>query len=169
MAQQVINRPATDAQVQYLDRIVGWIREVDADDAIAAQWAAYLDGEPEKDVTSLAITRCKEYLTIVRATRRTTGTPDAPAPGFYLHNEQVYEVKLSKADRPYAKVLSETTGRFTYDKGAIYHLEGATPMTLAEAAAYGKRTGRCCVCGRTLTNPTSVEAGIGPVCSGRFA
>ena len=26
-------------------------------------------------------------------------------------------------------------------------------------------TGRCCVCGRTLTNESSIEDGIGPVCS----
>lgn len=27
--------------------------------------------------------------------------------------------------------------------------------------------GRCCVCGRPLTNPGSIEAGIGPKCSSR--
>lgn len=32
----------------------------------------------------------------------------------------------------------------------------------------GKRTGNCCCCGRTLTNPASIEAGIGPICAGRW-
>tara|TARA_Y100000310_G_scaffold221651_1_gene223263 strand:+ start:97 stop:558 length:462 start_codon:yes stop_codon:yes gene_type:complete len=27
--------------------------------------------------------------------------------------------------------------------------------------------GRCCRCGRRLTDPTSIETGIGPVCAGR--
>lgn len=40
--------------------------------------------------------------------------------------------------------------------------------TLEEAKAYGRRTGRCMVCGRKLTHPTSVEAGIGPICAGRL-
>lgn len=29
------------------------------------------------------------------------------------------------------------------------------------------RSGHCCVCGRTLTNPLHIEAGIGPICSGK--
>lgn len=38
----------------------------------------------------------------------------------------------------------------------------------AEAAAkLYIETGRCCVCGRTLTNKDSITAGIGPVCSGK--
>lgn len=32
------------------------------------------------------------------------------------------------------------------------------------AKAYGKLTGRCSCCGRELTDPTSIELGIGPVC-----
>lgn len=38
----------------------------------------------------------------------------------------------------------------------------------AAAIAYGKRTGVCCVCGRELTDPASIEAGIGPICEGKF-
>ena len=30
----------------------------------------------------------------------------------------------------------------------------------------GKVTGTCCCCGRTLTNPLSIELGIGPICRG---
>ncbi len=31
-------------------------------------------------------------------------------------------------------------------------------------AEFGKKFGTCCLCGRELTNPESVELGIGPVC-----
>lgn len=34
-----------------------------------------------------------------------------------------------------------------------------------QARMYGKRTGVCCCCGRELTDPRSVEAGIGPICA----
>lgn len=37
-----------------------------------------------------------------------------------------------------------------------------------EAVAYGKRTGECCICSRTLTNHASIDAGIGPICAERF-
>jgi len=34
--------------------------------------------------------------------------------------------------------------------------------------AYGQRTGRCCICSKTLTNGESIEAGIGPICASKF-
>jgi len=34
------------------------------------------------------------------------------------------------------------------------------------AMSYGKVTGTCCCCGRTLTNKLSIELGIGPICRG---
>lgn len=41
-------------------------------------------------------------------------------------------------------------------------------MTLEEAKQWGKITESCCVCGRRLDDPDSVDAGIGPVCAGRM-
>lgn len=38
----------------------------------------------------------------------------------------------------------------------------------AEAVAYGKRTGVCCICGRELTNHASIYAGIGPICADKY-
>lgn len=39
---------------------------------------------------------------------------------------------------------------------------------LAAAIAYGKRMGDCSICGRTLSDPVSVAAGIGPICAAKF-
>lgn len=39
---------------------------------------------------------------------------------------------------------------------------------LGEAKRYGKESGTCCVCSRMLTDPVSIDAGIGPVCSQKF-
>lgn len=36
------------------------------------------------------------------------------------------------------------------------------------AAQFGKRTGVCGVCGKTLTDPKSVKKGIGPICEKSF-
>lgn len=36
------------------------------------------------------------------------------------------------------------------------------------AIAYGKRYGKCSVCGRALTDADSINRGIGPVCAERF-
>lgn len=40
---------------------------------------------------------------------------------------------------------------------------------LATAQKYGKLSGSCCSCGRDLTDPESIAAGIGPICAGKFA
>jgi len=39
---------------------------------------------------------------------------------------------------------------------------------LAAAIKYGKLSGRCCSCGRNLTDPVSIERGIGPQCILKF-
>ena len=36
------------------------------------------------------------------------------------------------------------------------------------ARAYGKRTGICSCCGRELTDPVSIENGIGPICESKW-
>lgn len=46
-------------------------------------------------------------------------------------------------------------------------------VTIAEnprdaAIRYGKRTGSCACCGRTLSNHASIELGIGPICAGKW-
>ena len=41
-------------------------------------------------------------------------------------------------------------------------------MSLADAKKFGALYGTCCVCGRTLTDEVSIEAGIGPVCAQKF-
>lgn len=40
---------------------------------------------------------------------------------------------------------------------------------LEAAKASGRLSGRCCSCGRDLTDPDSIEAGIGPICAQKFA
>lgn len=36
------------------------------------------------------------------------------------------------------------------------------------AVAYGKKFGKCSVCNRELSDPESIERGIGPICAGRY-
>jgi len=63
----------------------------------------------------------------------------------------------------------DANGRFKAKFGSPAWL----PETLAQLAAnpeketrmYGRKTGECCCCGRQLTDPKSVEAGIGPICA----
>lgn len=51
-------------------------------------------------------------------------------------------------------------------KAMMLEFDGAPLQT---AMKYGKLAGRCCSCGRELTNDGSIEAGIGPICAGKMA
>jgi hypothetical protein len=48
-------------------------------------------------------------------------------------------------------------------------VRGHVKMLLDEAVKFGRIYGVCCRCGRTLTDETSIENGIGPVCIQYFA
>lgn len=87
--------------------------------------------------------------------------------GFYLNNVGVFRVLTSKTtSRRYAKQL--VGGAWVYASGAIYRLKPETKLTLEAAKEYGRKTGTCIVCSAELTDPKSVEAGIGPVCAKKF-
>lgn len=52
--------------------------------------------------------------------------------------------------------------------GLIDAVAAAMANPVEQARAYGKRTGNCSCCGRELTDPVSVERGIGPVCESKY-
>ena len=45
---------------------------------------------------------------------------------------------------------------------------GAANDPLSAAIKYGKVSGECSCCGRELTDPRSIERGIGPICATKF-
>lgn len=121
---------------------------------------------------------CHEWLNTHRLSKATASDritklmsqPDVDAldVGMYKVGEAIYKVQraVHGSGHLYAKRLTEDG--FEYEAGAIRKIRASDRLTLDEAKAYGKVTGQCCVCGRTLTNESSIEAGIGPVCSGKF-
>lgn len=87
------------------------------------------------------------------------------AVGMYRNAQgEIFKVQRSSAGRFYAKKLNASGRGFTYAQGAILSLTAGDKMTLEQAREFGVLTGNCCVCGRELTDPQSVERGIGPVC-----
>jgi len=63
-------------------------------------------------------------------------------------------------------------GRFLASRGATQEQVAAVVAVAADALTaaveYGKKTGRCSCCGRELTDPASIAAGIGPICAAGF-
>jgi hypothetical protein len=121
-----------------------------------------------------------QYSAAVKAQRATARRTAAPTtePGYYVDaNHDVYVVVPNKAGtRTYAKKLVFTTdvdgdrrAHWDYVPGAIYGLEGLKVLTVEEAARLGHLHGFCVICAKALTDPKSVEQGIGPVCIKRLA
>jgi hypothetical protein len=50
----------------------------------------------------------------------------------------------------------------------VARIQAAAADPEAAAIAYGRRTGNCCICARTLTKGESIDRGIGPICAERF-
>lgn len=99
--------------------------------------------------------------------------------GMYRVDLRIFKVLPSRnSDRHYAK---ELTGfhweggqpvadgggalRFVYAKGAMALIGKEHRMSDAQAREFGRIVGACVVCGKLLTDPKSIEAGIGPVCA----
>jgi hypothetical protein len=50
----------------------------------------------------------------------------------------------------------------------LSRLQAIARNPMEAAVRYGRQTGRCSCCGRELTNKESIEAGIGPICAGKW-
>lgn len=89
------------------------------------------------------------------------GAASKNAGGLYLKNEGVYLGKIVDG-----KLTSSWEAKNV--AGLLDRIAEAMVDPVAAAIAYGKRSGRCSCCGRTLTDPVSVERGIGPICESNF-
>lgn len=56
----------------------------------------------------------------------------------------------------------------TATKNVLPRLLAIAADPLGEATLFGKQTGQCGCCGRELTDPNSIEAGIGPICATKW-
>ena len=86
--------------------------------------------------------------------------------------DQLVWIKHANAEKVIGKIDNGTLtlwNRPGVDNESVRELlnefEGAP---LQSAMKYGKLSGRCCSCGRELTNDGSIEAGIGPICAQKF-
>lgn len=98
----------------------------------------------------------------------------APKLRFELFTASLPKANSANRASVYLKDGSTYLGKIV--KGRFFASREATPEQckaivetmadpLAQAKAYGRRTGRCCVCNRELSDPVSVAASIGPICA----
>lgn len=85
-----------------------------------------------------------------------------------LGDVEIYRVQRSKTSKKLYALRVLEGGGTEYAPGMVTRLDPARKLTLEEAQAWGRKTGTCCNCYAELTNPESVERGLGPVCAGRI-
>jgi hypothetical protein len=127
----------------------------------------------ERDLSELDKAKASKLIGELKALPNATVSrpaADKLEPGKYIKDGVVYEVAISGKGYPYAKELVIENGHssFEYAPGAVRNLTAHDKLTLEQAEAYGHEHGVCCLCGRELTNPDSIERGIGPVCASKF-
>ena len=91
-----------------------------------------------------------------------------PAPiGVYKKDGDYYRVaQLRNSER---RAAYRWNGRrWDYARGYVFRLTANELLSVEEVRAFGLRTGMCAICGRTLTDPESVQKGIGPICEGKY-
>lgn len=151
-------RAASDKQRALMTRLAG--------EATAAGLPvpSYDPADPGLSVgaASTAIDILLERLRLNAAAARPAATP-----GYYVADGEVLTVvKTRDGERTYAKrlVMHGGRARWVYEKGLGAMLAASVPLTAEEAARLGHLHGVCVICGAALTDPGSVERGIGPVC-----
>jgi hypothetical protein len=92
--------------------------------------------------------------------------PEALTVGAYMHDGVVYSVRKSpESGRLHAYQF--VNGKWQYVR-MVAQIKASERLTLEQAKQFGAMTGVCVHCGRTLTDPKSVTAGIGPVCAKNY-
>lgn len=88
-------------------------------------------------------------------------------PGIYINkNGDFIDAYKTKKGFLVAGLIDKATGKRTYlGKPGLANLD--RKMTFEEAKEFGRETGVCCCCSKTLTDPNSISAGIGPVCASK--
>ena len=77
----------------------------------------------------------------------------------------IFRVQTSRqSGNLYAKRLDIMDGGFIYEPGALRNIKPSDRLSVEQAKALGVQYGFCIVCGILLTDPKSVEQGIGPIC-----
>lgn len=151
-----ISNPASDAQLGLLRKL--FVEKFDAEKA--AECAAWLDTHKlSKATASHKITTLLAMPTVNR--------PAELDEGMYKVGDDIFKVYHTQAGHIATKQLTEDGFEYTGRK-PLAMIKPEQRMTLDQAKEYGKVTGTCCNCGRLLTNEDSIEAGIGPICAGKF-
>lgn len=180
-ARTVGNVAKDSRQVALLKDLITELREFDntsADATRAGLNRAWENNSADRDFLSCAITNLIGKLKEHRAARTRKATPartklpEVPAGRYAVENSEG-ELRFYKVeeDGGFFKVFVQASDelhqlRFAAFREVLVKIEEVGP--LQASIRYGQAIGVCGKCGRTLTDPESRAAGIGPICAGKL-
>lgn len=94
--------------------------------------------------------------------------PDKGRWAGFIFVKMIRNIQGSFEDVRRVAILNPEATAARVDEGHRLAVETLASDPKAAAIAFGHKTGSCCICGRTLTDPESVKAGIGPICAAKF-
>jgi hypothetical protein len=103
----------------------------------------------------------------------TVMAPPITQDGWYKVGDDIFKVQkaVHGSGQLYAKrlvVSGPGEAEWVYEPGMVRRLTADQRLSVEDAAAFGRLYGICAVCGTTLTDESSIERGIGPVCIKRL-
>ena len=89
---------------------------------------------------------------------------------YFIQIYKVFKIKGKRSIRRRGLNLASwatvTNNGFAHERIAKMIEDGdMRPLSFDEMIEIGRKTGLCCICGRSLDDEKSIEAGIGPVCA----
>lgn len=170
-------RPATQRQLDYIRSLVTALH---GEDNAPEAYLALIEDEPLTTRTASKLidtlkrdTQAKRdqdrtQRAEVRVLQEARAAVEGLTPGAYNRDGTLIRVYRARGgDHLLAKALID--GTWEYQGAASRFVRASQKLTLEAAAAYGIATGICACCGKTLTHPDSIAAGIGPVCRRQYA
>jgi hypothetical protein len=153
---------ASDKQISFIEKMIGSCDRTDERTNATCETFEMLIGTKQmnKAAASGAIDILKGLPKAMTATGEQSGGPSGE--GFFVKGDDIWKVKATKVGKLWAH--RKVASGWEFDRAASFSLTDSDRITVEQAAAFGHRTGNCLICSRELTEQSSVERGIGPVC-----
>lgn len=162
---------ATDKQVAFLAKLIN--------ERVIGEAGTVTEDSLRTMTKAEASAAIEAALATPRPARTTRTAPAAPATtevtdGFWTDGTSVAKVQYNLAGTSlYGKLLDTDSGKWNYTAGMPNRIrrDGWTKLSLEQAKDLGVLYGRCCCCGRRLTDDSeggSISKGIGPVCESKY-
>ncbi len=125
----------------------------------------------ETDINTVTFAEVNEFLTHMNTIidSRKKEIQATITEGAYWYNGLIARVQKSRnSNHLYAKLQKHKDSKeFIFIPGLINQLKKEDMLSLDDMKMFAQQYACCADCGRNLTNPESVERGVGPICFGK--